>query len=263
MCCVCEKRSEDRVCAGCRKRINEQLRGIMRFFHDAKGNLLPGKGSGRSSERGLGIRLDALDFVAGFEILPALEDWERDFRRVFGLSSFGAASAERLERSRRESPDADPVYLDLAECVRFLLAWLPRAFEEYQALPDFSREVGSLYRQAQVAAGQAPRSSWLVACPADAGDRECGRVLRITGEDFDREIECRQCGALWPVERLLRVVASSRHSELWLDPEAASTWFGIPSRELRRWAQAGRIKRRNNRYESHSIRDAIAAGSGR
>lgn len=263
MCCICRNKSESRVCSPCERRMVRQLHGIVGFLHEARGNLLPGKGSGRSSERGLGIRLDALDFVAGFEILPSLEDWERDFRRVFGLTAFGAASAERLERSRRESPDADPVYLDLAECVRFLVRFLPRACLEYEAIPDFSREVAALFRQAQVAAGQAPRSSWLVACPADAGERECGRVLRITGEDFDREIECRQCGALWPVERLLRVVASSRHSELWLDPEAASRWFGIPSRDLRRWAQAGRIKRRNNRYESHSIREAIAAGSGR
>jgi hypothetical protein len=245
----------------CERRVSSQLNDLLGFFHDAQGNLLPGKGSGRSSERGLGIRLDALDFIAGFEILPSLEDWERDFRRVFGLTSYGAASAERLERSRRESPDADPAYLDLAECVRFLLRWLPKACEEYEPIDDFAREVGSLWRQAQVAAGQQPRTTWRVTCPADAGDRECGRVLRITGEDFDGEIACRNCGAVWPVERLLRVVASSRHAELWLDPEAASTWFGIPMRELRRWAQAGRIKRRNNRYESHSIREAIAAGS--
>ena len=262
MCLICSKKSADRVCVKCGGKVRRQLQDLLEFYHDAGGNLLPGKGSGRATERGLGIRLDALDYVAGFDILPALEDWERDFRREFGLTAFGAASAERFDRLVRESPDADPRWLELAECVRFLVRWLDRAFEEYEPIDEFARELQGLWRKAQAAAGQQPRTSWRVTCPADAGDRECGQPLRISGEDFDRDIHCRKCGATWPVERLLRVVASSRHAELWLDPEAAATWFGIPSRELRRWAQAGRIKRQNNRYESHSIREAISAGAG-
>ena len=263
MCLICKKKSTDRVCMPCVSKVRRQLQDLLDFYSDAEGNLLPGRGSGRASERGLGIRLDALDYVAGFDILPSLEDWERDFRRVFGLTSFGEASAERFERNCRESPDASPHWIELKECVRFLMRWLDRAVEEYEAIDEFARELHGLWRKAQAAAGQQPRTSWRVTCPADDGDRECGQPLRISGEDFDSQISCRKCGAQWPVERLLRVVASSRHAELWLDPEAAATWFGIPSRELRRWAQAGRIKRKNNRYESHSIREAISAGSSK
>lgn len=259
-CEVCSKSSEARVCVRCVSAMSRQLEDLNLFSRDASGNLLPsGSGDGRSSERGLGVRLDALDLVAGFDVVPLLEDWERDWRRFFELQPFGPASAER---SRSWPADCDVISARLGECSRFLQRNLQQACEAHPAISDFARELRSMWRQAQAAAGAQPRTSWLVACPADLESGECGRVLRITGEDFDSEISCRSCGTVWPVERLLRVVASSRHSELWLDPEAASRWFGIPSRELRRWAARGRIKRSKGRYESHSIRAAISEGVG-
>lgn len=257
-CEVCSKSSEARVCVRCQSMMSRQLEDLRVFRLDAAGNLLPsGTGDGRSSERGLGVRLDALDLVAGFDVLPLLEEWERDWRRCFGLQAFGPASAER---SKVRPVDCDVISSRLGECIRFLHQNLQQACDRHPAISDFARELRTMWRQAQAAAGAQPRTSWLVACPADLQSGECGRVLRITGEDFDSDICCKSCGTVWPVERLLRVVASSRHSELWLDPEAASRWFGIPSRELRRWAARGRIKRSKGRYESHSIRAAISEG---
>lgn len=257
-CEVCSRSSEARVCSLCQSRMNRMLEDLKCFRSEAAGNLLPsGSGDGRSSERGLGVRLDALDLVAGFDVLPLLEEWERDWRRCFGLMPFGPASAER---SRGVRPDADRISHRLSSCITFLQSNMQQACSEHPAVGDFGRELRGMWRSAQAAAGAQPRTSWLVACPADVESGECGRSIRITGEDFDSEVKCRSCGTVWPVERLLRVVASSRHSELWLDPEAASRWFGIPSRELRRWAARGRIKRSGGRYESHSIRAAISEG---
>ena len=226
------------------------LEDLPAFYFDC--DLQPVKGDGRrSSERGLGVRLDALDYVAGFDVLPALEEWERDWRKFFGLVPFGVASTDRLEPATA-----------LAGVVGFLIGWLDKACAEHPAIDEFSKELAGLWRQAQSAAGQQPRTSWRVTCPADTADGECGNAIRITGEDFDGSVECRKCHTAWPVERLLRVAASSNHAELWLDPEAAATWFGVPARELRRWAQAGKIKRANGRYESHSIREAISGSIG-
>jgi len=257
-CEVCSRDSDARVCVRCQHKMNRQLQDLIEFRSVAGMNLVPSSGTERqSSERGLGVQLDALDLVAGFDVLPMLEDWERDWRAFFDLTPFGEATAAR---SRTRDPESDITASRFGASVRFLQQNLQQACDRHPAISDFAYELQGKWRQAQAAAGRHPRSSWRVTCPADTSEGECGRQIRITGEDFDTTLRCKSCGTSWPVERLLRVVASSRHAELWLDPEAAARWFGIPSRELRRWAARGRIKRSNGRYESHSIREAISEG---
>lgn len=261
-CLVCDRDQSDRVCVRCSKQMATQLRDIRVSLVDASIALIPSRsGERRSSERGLGIRLDALDFVAGFDVFPVLEEWERAWRSFFGLAPYGQASADRVAAvlgARVGQVDVQAVQLD--GCIRFLERWLDKACESYDAIDEFALELRGLWRKAKVAAGDHPRTSWRVTCPTDVEDGECGRVLRITGEDFDKPLHCRSCGTAWKVERLLMVVASSRHAEVWLDPEAAAAWFGLSSRELRRLAQRGLIRREHGRYESHSIRDAILSG---
>jgi hypothetical protein len=84
-------------------------------------------------------------------------------------------------------------------------------------------------------------------------------VLIVSGEDFDGSITCRGCRTTWPTERLLRVVASSKDSELWLDAEAASRWLGVNTRTLRRWAAEGVIRRSGGRYDLHSLKALVTA----
>ena len=257
-CEICSGDCSGNVCDRCLGRMQRQLDDLNRFVSAASNNLVPSSGTERrGSERGLGVRLDALDMVAGFDVLPMLEDWEKDWRRFFGLTGFGPASAER---SRSKPIGVDPVVYRLACCVAFIRSWLPKAAASHPAISDFAGELHGCWRQAQSAANAQPRTVWRVTCPSDTSEGECGKPIRITASDFDGEVSCRGCGTVWPVERLLLVVASSRHAELWLDPEAAARWLGISSRELRRWAQRGKILRKNGRYECHSIRAAIAEG---
>ena len=260
-CVICSKDQSLRVCPRCRQSMSRQLRDLRFYRVDAALNLQPVKSGERGSERGLGVRLDALDFVAGFDILPVLEEWERDWRRVFELAPYGEASRQRLSAAvAAKQGFLDVAAVELDECLRFLERWLDKACDDYEPIDEFAIELRSLWRKGQAAAGQQPRTSWRVTCPADTDDGECGYPLRISGEDFDREIQCRRCGSGWTVKRLLMVVATSSQAELWLDPEAASIWYQIPTRELRRWGAAGIIKRKHGRYESHSIRDAIQNG---
>lgn len=240
--------------------MRRQLEDVKSFFWEAGKSLAPGKsGAGRSLEIRVGVRLDALDFFAGFDVLPALEDWERDWRRFFDCAAYGPASLEKIRKHKSQDDFFDAAWCMLAGSVDFLQAFLDQACDKHPAIGDFSHEMNSLWRQAQAAAGRQPRSSWSVTCPADNGSGECGQRLRVTGEDFGGSVTCTKCRTDWKVARLLMVVASSKSAELWLDPEAASTWLGIPARDLRRWAQAGKIRRKNNRYEIHSIQEFLAA----
>jgi len=146
----------------------------------------------------------------------------------------------------------------LVGIVTFLQSWISKTCTEHPAVDEFAHELRGVHRASQQAAGQTRRAAWRVTCPSDTEDGECGQQLRVSGEDFGGQVTCRACRTTWPVERLLRVVASSRMAELWLDPEAASEWLGIGERTLRTWAREGRIRRENGRYEVHSLREAMA-----
>jgi hypothetical protein len=230
-------------------RMMRQLSDILEYQALAGDNLLPGQGGdGRSTERTLGINIAALDTSAAFDAIAVLESWERIWREDYGLTPYGPASAEREPTPRAT----------LVGIVTFLQSWLGKTCTEHPAVDEFAHELRGVHRASQQAAGQTRRAAWRVTCPSDTEDGECGQQLRVSGEDFGGQVTCRSCRTTWPVERLLRVVASSRMAELWLDPEAASEWLGIGERTLRTWAREGRIRRENGRYEVHSLREAMA-----
>ena len=248
-CVICLKKTNAGACGSCESRIRQQLNDIVEFQALASQNLIPGRGGdGRGSERSLGVNIQALDLVGGFDPIAVLESWERVWRQDFSLTPYGPASA-----SRPQSPIGT-----LVGIVGFLQSWLSKACQQHPAISEFAFEVRSLHRSCKAAAGQSDRAGWRVTCPTDADDGECGSVLVVRSEDFGGEVSCRSCKVTWPVERLLRVVASSRHAELWLDPDAASEWIGVHPATLRRWAAAGRINRAHGLYEVHSIREALA-----
>lgn len=248
-CVICLRATNAGACSSCESRLRQQLKDIVEFQALAPFNLAPGRGGdGRGNERSLGVNIQALDLVGAFDPIAVLESWERDWREAFGLTRYGPASASRPASARGT----------LIGIVGFLQSWLSKACQEHPAISDFALEVRGLHRSCKAAAGQVERAGWRVTCPTDTDDGECGAVLLVRSEDFGGDVACRACGTRWPVERLLRVVASSRHAELWLDPDAASEWIGVHPATLRRWAAAGRIQRAHGLYEVHSIREALA-----
>jgi hypothetical protein len=97
-CTICNKPTEQMACSHCEHRMHTQLSEILQFVALAETNLVPGSGAGgRSTERPLGIRVDALDLVAGFDVLPQLESWERLFREDYQLAKYGEISGKRAQ----------------------------------------------------------------------------------------------------------------------------------------------------------------------
>ena len=200
-CIICQHPTDRAACQRCTMRIGRHLSGIVEFAALARGEMLPGQGGdGRSTERSLGIRLDALDLVAGFDVLPVLESWERLFREEWGLAPWGPTT------ELRGAGQADQAAAYLVGTVAFLRGHLER-IAEHPAVGDFSHEVARCWQQARNAARRQPRQAWRVTCPADTDDGECGELLRVTGEDFGGSVTCRACRTSWPTERLLWVVA--------------------------------------------------------
>jgi hypothetical protein len=253
-CLICKAQTPRMACARCQNRLAGHLTEIVEYAALAAGELLPGQGGdGRSNERSIGIRIDALDFVAGNDVLPVLESWERMFRDEWGYAPWGPTSLAR----GINQPDQATAYL--TGTVSFLRGNLEKICD-HTAVDDFASEVTTCWHQARSAARRQPRQAWRVTCPADTDAGECGNVLRVSGQDFGGTVSCKTCGTNWPTDRLLMVVASSQHAELWLDPEAAAEWVGVDVRTLRKWAKQGKIKRDHGRYEVHSLREALAVG---
>lgn len=242
------------TCDKCLTRIHRWLTEILDYHAIAETELHPGQTTGTpSSETPLGIRLTALDFVAGHDIHPILEEWERMFRNDFGETPLGPATLAR--NAGKASP---ATYL--TGTIRYLTSHLPR-IAEHDAITDFHNETRDLWKQAQAAARRLPEPSSRITCPADTGDGVCGTYLSVRTSDLDNTIRCRTCQSEWEPRWLIRVAIETPGARVWTDPEAAATWFGLTERTLRKWGDQGRIHRRDGRYELHSIHEAITASS--
>lgn len=254
-CAVCSGEASALCCDRCRIRIDDQLLGISAFHHLAADELLPGRGGdGRSGERGLGVRIDALDFVSGYTVVDVLELWERDIRETYALGPYGPASLDRCQGA------ADQPLAVLAGVVAFLRTWLPRLSQDFAPIDDLAREVRDCWLQAQRAANAAPRTAYRVACPTigDDGD-DCGRMLSVAGDDLDGEVTCRSCRTTWSVDRLLTIVASDTSGAIWMDAETAARRAGVDERTLRRWARDGKVVRDHGRYDYKTITAMVTA----
>ena len=247
-CGICRQDNDHATCNRCVIRSKRYLRDIQRYRSEAE--LIPGRtGEGRSTERPLGVRINALDAIGAFEYVTVLESWEIDWRDHFGLTAYGEASASRNRGSQPHHA--------INGIIEFLLSWIDEAAQKHPAFPEFHHETKMLWQHAKQAANDIAPNAWRVTCPTDTDDGECGQTLTVSGDDFDGSVYCRTCKTDWPVERLLRVVASSRMSELWLDPEAAAKYCGVTSRWLRELSRKKLIRKRRGQYEVHSIRQAL------
>lgn len=239
------------MCPACQTRMRNRLAEIVEFYALAEHELVPGSGSGaRGSERSLGVRLAALDFLAGHDVVAVLGSWERDWRETFDLTD---AKAGR------------DVQATLVQIVGFLIAWLDRACADHPAIDDFDRELRECWETARNAARMSPARSIAITCVADVerGNeiKTCGCRIPVGADGITGRVTCKRCKTTWDVPHLLHVAISTPGAELWADPEAAAGYFRVDPSTLRKWARAGRIRREHGRYDLGSIHAAIVGAS--
>jgi hypothetical protein len=252
-CLICGHRTDRMACAKCQNRIAGHLSDILKYTALAAGELQPGQGGdGRGSERGLGIRLDALDLMAGNEILDTLESWERMYREEWGYAPWGPTTLERAQGKQ------NPTFAYFKGTVAFLRGNLDRICD-HPAVDDFANETRQMYYRTRSIARQQPPQAYRVNCPADTQDGECGNSLRFTSLDMESEVGCKRCGSVWTVKRLILVNEAAGKS-IWTDIEAAAGHFAVHPTTLSKWAKAGHITKRGNQVDLKSIRAHIELG---
>lgn len=262
------------TCRRCYERMARQLADLPKLYVYAGQELTPGAGSdtgGRGTERGIGVRIAALDLRAGLDLLGVLGQWERDWRETF--EDPAPTAAPRAHRDR--------VGADLVAVCGWLRANLIRSARAHPAIDVFAGELGELHQAASIAARTVGRREVWVECPTDvgqdanpdltgqtevdpdAGPRRCGKRLRLTGLDATKNVWCRGCRRSWNVQRLLMVAASDVETGVWLPPEDVAILLGVSERTLRLWAKDGEVDRAHGRYELGSVKDAIRRGVAR
>ncbi len=246
-CVICSGQAFGRMaCGHCETKMRDQLTDILEFYALAEGELAPGRtGSGSSTETSIGVRIAALDFLAGHDVVAVLGLWEREWQEHYELT----ISADTVRPT-----------VTLLSAVTFLKAWLPTACQSHPAIDDFAREVRENWSLARAAARRAPAQKHTITCPSDDDSREdgiCGYRISINPEKLNNDVICKRCGTEWNPGHLIHVAISTHGAEVWVDPEAAAGYFKITTKTLREWARGEKIRRDHGRYEMHSIHLAI------
>lgn len=251
--CACCRRSQPDLgmaCRRCRDRAEQMLNEILDHVALAEAELELGRGgAGRSAGRTLGLRIDALDVVAGFDVLPELESWERDWRE---MRQFAPIPDRCTVAGLPHAPTS------LAAVVEFLLVHLSWAYAEHPAVDEFHRELKTVHAHSEQAARISRPRVHVVTCPTDVGDGRCGNRLVLTQPDLEDHVRCAECSTTWTVRRLLLVAASDSEAEVWVAEADVALIHGVSGRVLRKWAQAGRVQRKRGMYELGSVRAEIA-----
>lgn len=247
----CNRASSMILCQACARRLSSALDEIRQFTSmiDTAVPHASGVSMSKSSERSLGVNVDALDVLAGNDTLPLLESWEIAIRHDFELTPYGVVT----EQQKRAAM--------LRERIEFIQAWRDRLIEaRWPLLADMQQELlREAARLARIACVD-DHEGWRVECPTDVDDEMCRRRLRVTRDDLDNDadITCRSCKRVWTARRLVVVSAAAKDVDVWVPADTLADWYGVTKRTLRRWAKQGLIERRGRLFSDRSMRRQIA-----
>lgn len=219
------------------------LDDLLEFWHSAHGELLPGKSGsgGRSSERTIGLNVNALSFIAGDDILGCLHEWEKLIRQDRNLTPPAFLKKLPLSDELHAAVEFAQVHLQWSGAQ----AWIG----------DFSDELRELHSKGVTAAKAFVQKARKIPCPAEIGDGGvCANPLRINTDDPLDIFQCRKCESQWTTLRLVAVAMSDVKREVWLDAEAIGNFIGVSERHVHRLAKRHDVKRRGQLYDLNALR---------
>jgi hypothetical protein len=199
------------------------------------------------------VELNQGDPSSAVPILEALEMWERAIREDRGYGPYGPASADRMPKSPTSATETAVTLTGVLSFLAAQLDWI--VTEKTFGLEEFADHVR---RSAAVLRRWSTEDVQLgtrIACPTvtDEGD-SCGAPIRVS-TDGD-PVLCRRCGRTWSIEWLIQV--AGKDADGWADMEAVVRLSGLHERTIRKWATAGKVRKRGLLY---SIRDVSESTS--
>lgn len=191
ICVLCGRAA--RLHESCVLALDARLQRIPELYIELAEALEPGSTDNllvSGTQTPLPVALQPLSLQCRGGIVSILATWETDWRERRGLSVVPA-------RAHREQLLEGPrILLDVVAFLRTHLDW---AAKEHPAVDEFADEVSDIIGACRSAIGDVVGHLQIGRCPAQLGERTCGRVLYA--DPTADEIRCDRCGTAWPKAR--------------------------------------------------------------
>lgn len=202
MCPLCGRRTENaQPHPSCISTVDNRLAAIPGLYAGLATALVPGSAvdmrvSGTPALP-VPISLEPLSLQCRGGIVSILATWESDWRERRGFSLNPARDGhEQLLTGARV----------LTDVVTFLRAHLGWAVREHPAVDEFDDEVREITAACRATLGETLGHMRIGRCPAQLGERTCGRVLYA--DPYADSIRCERCRTDWPRARWLLLGAA-------------------------------------------------------
>jgi hypothetical protein len=216
---------------------------LYNFWKAAHDELLPGKSGsgGRSSERTIGLNVNALSFVAGDDILAFLHEWEKLIRE------------ERKLTPPALVPRKPTLEQEIHEAVYFARVHLPWSSSQ-SWIADFADELAAVHALGKTAAKDFAEKATRIPCPATLGDGSfCGHKLKLDKDDPLASFRCPTCESDWNTLRVIAVALENENTSIWLDAEAIASYLGTTASNVHKFAKRNAIHRRGEQYDFRQL----------
>lgn len=239
-CLVC-RRDVEGQCRSCFGRLRSILQELPQLQFEAGFYLEPSRtGSGMATtERSIGINVNALDFSMATDLLGILHAWEAVIRK-----------------DRRLTPPAlvkrqANIELEVLATCEFHIAHLSWTLTQEWAL-DFAGELYGLHARGRAAAKKFKEQARRIPCPTD----DCEKFVVIDVEQLSQDVSCFGCKQSWSVLRLVALAMSNPNRRFFLDVEAVSAWLQMTHKEVYRLIKKFDVERRGSTYDLQAIMKA-------
>jgi hypothetical protein len=199
------------------------------------------------------IELNAGDRSSAVPILEALEMWERAIREDRGYGPYGPASADRMPPATTTATETAVTLTGVLSFLGAQLDWI--VTEETFGLEEFADHVRRSCAVLRRWSTEDVQLGTRIACPTVKDDgSSCNAAIRVS-TDGD-PVLCRRCGRTWSIEWLIQV--AGKDADGWADMEAVVRLSGLHERTIRKWATAGKVRKRGLLYSIRDVSDATS-----
>ena len=241
-CSVCKYNVESgQICKKCYSSLKFALTELPELQQGAAAFVTPGRsGSGSpSTERSIGINVNALDYSMGKELLGLLHKYEALIRR-------GRSLTPPALLKREASVDKE-----VAATVSFHLAHLEWTVQQ-DWLEDFAGQVKELHSKGLATNKRFIEQPRKIPCPTD----DCKAHIVIDIENLLAGATCHKCRTSWTMYRLLGLAMNNPNRTFWLDIDAICMWLNLTKREVLKIVTSHKIPMKHGLYDISAIAKA-------
>lgn len=241
-CVICKHNIESgQICKRCYTSLKAALTELPELQRDAAQFITPGRsGSGSpTTERSIGINVNALDYSMGKELLGVLHKYEALIRRARYLTP-----PALLKKKASVSEE-------VTATVSFHLAHLEWTVQQ-DWLENFAGLIKELHSKGMAANKKFIEQPRKIPCPTD----ECKAHIVIDIENLLAGVTCHKCRTSWTIYRLISLAMNNPNKKFWLDVDAICLWMRISKTDLNKIVKDHKIPTKNGLYDISAIAKA-------